>query len=299
MNAQSGIYLIRNIITGKVYVGSAVNINRRLKAHRWALERQRHCNIHLQRAWERSGEDLFVFEVFLTCKAEELIFYEQSIIDAFIDFCGRKNVYNISPTAGSTLGRMHSEATKMRIGLTSKGRWSGKYHTDETKEKMSKALKGRVITEEHKRRISEARMGIKLPPFTEEHKRKIGIASTGRKKSPEEIEKLRIASTGKVISVVTRLKISKALQGRVSNRKGVRLSKELKARMSKSHIGLKSSEETRKKISNARKLYWQNKKKLVPILNSDNSRDKATAVNFKETTADKITGWNNLQELLG
>ena len=41
--------------------------------------------------------------------------------------------------------------------------------------------KGQSFTEEHKKHLSEAHKGIKLPAFTEEHKKKISDAQRGDK----------------------------------------------------------------------------------------------------------------------
>lgn len=46
----AGIYQIRNIVNGKVYIGSAVNIERRWGMHKNRLKAGQHRNIHLQRA---------------------------------------------------------------------------------------------------------------------------------------------------------------------------------------------------------------------------------------------------------
>ena len=223
MKLQSGVYLIRNIISGKVYIGSAVNIEKRCYGHKWALERQRHCNIHLQRAWNKDGKDLFVFETFLICKKENLVFYEQSTIDAFVTYSGQKNAYNISPTAGSTLGRKHTEATKIRIGLTSKGRWNGRKHTELTKEKISLGNigknKGKIASDEARRKMSKSRKGKRFPL---EHRRKISLANKGHQVSPETREKLRIANTGRVVSEETKKKIGFAFRGKPGTRLGIK-----------------------------------------------------------------------------
>jgi len=174
---KSGIYIIRNLVNGKIYIGSAVNLERRLSFHLWSLRKGCHINIHLQRAWDKDGESVFSFQVYLTCEKKDLIFYEQLTMDALTIRNGRENIYNICLTAGSSLGRKFSEATKIKIGQKSKGRWTGKHHSKETKEKMSKVQKGRILTAEHRRRISEGRIGIKLPPFTEEHKKRISEAN--------------------------------------------------------------------------------------------------------------------------
>jgi len=119
---KAGIYIIRNTVSGKIYIGSAVDIAKRLYEHVWALRKGCHFNIHLQRAWNKDSEASFSFEKYLTCKRENLIFNEQLIIDDSIARHGKENIYNICPEAGSTLGRRHSEATKIKIGLASKER---------------------------------------------------------------------------------------------------------------------------------------------------------------------------------
>jgi group I intron endonuclease len=119
---NTGVYIIRNIINGKIYIGSAVNLERRLKYHRWALNKETHSNIYLQRAWNKDGEEFFVFEEYFYCEVKDLIFHEQLTIDASIVRYGRENIYNISPTAGSTLGRKHSEETKKKIGDAFRGK---------------------------------------------------------------------------------------------------------------------------------------------------------------------------------
>ena len=168
---ESGIYIIRNIVDGKIYIGSAANLDRRLKMHIWLLRNKKHINRHLQQAWNKYREISFVAEIYLTCEKKDLIFNEQLVIDASIIRYGRENIYNICLVAGSTLGRKHSEATKIKIGITSKGRWTGRHHTEETKEKIRLnnigKNKGKVASIETRKRMSENRKGKK---FTEEHK---------------------------------------------------------------------------------------------------------------------------------
>ena len=60
---KSGIYQIRNLVNGKVYVGSAVNLQHRRREHRSDLRNGTHHSIKLQRAYNKYGESSFAFEI--------------------------------------------------------------------------------------------------------------------------------------------------------------------------------------------------------------------------------------------
>src|SRR5262245_27250747 len=62
MTVSSGVYLIRNKISGRVYVGSG-KLKRRWLAHRGALRRGKHHSPVFQRSYDLHGEAAFVFEV--------------------------------------------------------------------------------------------------------------------------------------------------------------------------------------------------------------------------------------------
>ena len=157
-NKNCGIYKITNTVTGKFYIGSAVNIKRRWAEHRSQLGANKHGNRHLQNSWNKHGEDSFTFEVLECCEKERLIEREQFYID------NEKPAYNILPTAGNSLGVKHTDETKRKMSKTMKGNQNslGVKRTDETKRKMSEAKKG-----------SQNRLGVKL---TDETKRKISEA---------------------------------------------------------------------------------------------------------------------------
>ncbi len=105
------IYQIRHIASGKVYVGSAVDPRGRRHTHVSALRRGVHHSQYLQHAWNKYGEDAFVFEVIEPVLfVEDLITREQYWIDA-LRAGDRKCGYNVSPTAGSALGTKHTDET--------------------------------------------------------------------------------------------------------------------------------------------------------------------------------------------
>ena len=64
---MTGIYKIENKINGKVYIGQALDINKRFREHKSALLNKRHYNILLQRSFNKYGIDSFVFEAIEEC----------------------------------------------------------------------------------------------------------------------------------------------------------------------------------------------------------------------------------------
>lgn len=53
---MSGVYQIYNTETNKRYIGSSIDVQRRLKEHLRNLKANRHCNQHLQNAWNKYKE---------------------------------------------------------------------------------------------------------------------------------------------------------------------------------------------------------------------------------------------------
>lgn len=80
-----GIYKISNIQDGKCYYGSSGNIEKRFALHLKTLHNNTHHNAHLQRAWNKYGEDTFIFEVVEECVADQVLVKEQYYLDNNID----------------------------------------------------------------------------------------------------------------------------------------------------------------------------------------------------------------------
>lgn len=59
----SGVYRIRNRVTGSVYIGSSKDLEFRLRAHFVALTNGRHDNLPLVRAWQAYGANAFAFGI--------------------------------------------------------------------------------------------------------------------------------------------------------------------------------------------------------------------------------------------
>jgi hypothetical protein len=101
--AASGIYQIACVPTGKIYVGSAVNMKKRWYEHRRALRKGCHRNPYLQNAWAKYGEANFEFSILELAPVEHLTQAEQEWITS--SGCIDKDIgFNICETAGSPGG---------------------------------------------------------------------------------------------------------------------------------------------------------------------------------------------------
>lgn len=176
---ENVIYKIEIEGCDRFYIGSAVRFGKRKAHHLSRLRSNNHRNIHLQRIYNKFGEDKLSFSIIeQTDSSETLLEVEQKWIDSY-DF---SLLINICPTAGNTLGRFHSEETKNKISenhhdvsgknnpmFGKRGKLSpnyGKKHTEETKEKISKAHKGKVGSWRDKKRPDHAeRMTGEGNPF--------------------------------------------------------------------------------------------------------------------------------------
>lgn len=78
----SGVYIIRNTVNMKCYIGSSENIHRRWYGHKDTARRGRHHSSLFQEEWDVYGEDAFHFSVleYLDPIPEKLGYSEQTLI---------------------------------------------------------------------------------------------------------------------------------------------------------------------------------------------------------------------------
>lgn len=134
MANKSGIYGIQGP-EGKLYIGSAVDIVRRWRKHKYALNDGTHRNQYLQRAWDKYGSDNFSFIVLEYVQDQnKLLEAEQAYLDKY----DKSLLYNIMHTAGSAYGYKHSAEARQAIKVKN----TGKYVTDITKERISQSRVG-------------------------------------------------------------------------------------------------------------------------------------------------------------
>ena len=142
-----GIYCIENIDTHKKYIGQSKNIYKRWIDHKWALNSNVHDNDYLQKAWNKYGEDNFIFTIVEKCHIDELDDREIYYINIFKTH-ERQYGYNLRG-GGGRLADMTKEIIEKLSGKNNP--MYGKRHSDMSRKKMSDARKGVYANENHPR----------------------------------------------------------------------------------------------------------------------------------------------------
>lgn len=227
----SGIYKITCTANKRFYIGSSSNLSAR-KGHHWsALKRNQHHNPHIQRAWNKYGEQSFTFEVLELVLPMSLEAREQYWLNKLKPF-GRKGFNIALDTVAFHLGRKASPEAieknrQARLGkkLSPEHRESirqahlGKQHSPEHVENHRQATLGKKRTPEMIEAMRQRQLGKpswnKGEKLTLEHREKLRQAHLGYKHTPEACENMRQAKLGKKLSPET---IAKRTQTRWGKR---------------------------------------------------------------------------------
>lgn len=224
------IYKIINLVNDKFYVGSTTNQKVRFRQHRKLLRGDRHHCKHLQAAWNKYGEEKFVFRVVeALLDGDDLLVAENRWLSVHV---GQPYCYN--------------------VGANAEAPWRGVYGADnpkfgrsvppEQKAQISKTLKefyaadyfnhprvGKTHTEETKEKIRQAKLASPQTPWlgkerSDETKAKIGAAQRGKPKTP-----------GRKVSEEGRAKIQANIEAGRSHKHwtGRKHTEEARAKMSK------------------------------------------------------------------
>lgn len=104
-----GVYIITCLPTGEMYVGSTRVVHRRRQQHWYDLRRQQHRSRRMQEAWDKHGESAFSFGAAIRCGEEDLVVFEQMLIDKL------QPALNTEPRAGSSLGVKRTDEQRARL----------------------------------------------------------------------------------------------------------------------------------------------------------------------------------------
>lgn len=112
-----GVYMIKNILNDKCYVGSAKNIKYRLQQHLRDFLSEKHINKYLLRAFNKYGQDSFVYTILERCEEDRCVLLSTEQI-----YLNMSPEYNYMKIAGTTNGYKHTDETKKMLAEKHKGK---------------------------------------------------------------------------------------------------------------------------------------------------------------------------------
>lgn len=176
------IYKIINIQNAKFYIGSSTSVAKRWRKHVRDLRANAHHCPHLQAAWNKYGEDSFVFRVVEVVDPIDLL---QQVEQRWIDkHHGQPNCYNYAKYVdNSNRGVVRTDKHRKRLSEALKAYYAQHPHP----------ATGRTHSKESKFLMSQNRSGKAVTPATR--------------------ELLRLANLGKTASAETRAKLSAMRKG--------------------------------------------------------------------------------------
>jgi group I intron endonuclease len=150
----SGIYQIQSKIKPeRIYIGGAVNIQKRWWSHLSTLRNNKHENSKLQNHFNKYGESDLQFSILLGCEKEDLIRVEQYFLDSYNPFFNILKIACLSTGhtsywKGKKTGRVSSTVFK-------------KGHIPSMKGKHFEFKKRKPMPEKQKEKIRQKMMGKK------------------------------------------------------------------------------------------------------------------------------------------
>lgn len=171
---KTGIYQIVLKDDGRSYIGSAMNIEKRWKAHRDKSKPGPDRQV-ISRAIAKYGIENFEWKILEECSVENLIDREQFWLDQIRPFVDEGNGFNVRKIAKSNLGIKRTVESRQKQSKT----MQGKPKTESHKKNMSKNWH-KSRNDEYYKKLSERVSGDKNPAKRPEVRQKISKAMTGK-----------------------------------------------------------------------------------------------------------------------
>lgn len=192
-----GVYHIRNLVDGKVYIGSSTRCAKaRISEHRYSLLHGRHPNRHLQGAWNKWGHDNFIFEIIEAVDDPTQMLAREQFHMGRTQAHDPRFGYNLAPQAGNCRGVKHGAEVRAHMSAVQRARIAA--NPDLLARMAEAARKGHETLRQMAKEGRHPALGYR---HTEKAKasmteKRLGRSYPGRKLSPEHIEALRKANLG-------------------------------------------------------------------------------------------------------
>jgi group I intron endonuclease len=259
---KSGVYQIILKNDGRSYVGSAVDIIDRWKAH---INNAKNKNLKIKqvisKAIKKYGSENFDWNILELCEVDQLIDREQYWLDTIRPFADENNGFNIRKIADSNFGIKR---------------------TLESKQKQSKTMTGVLKTEKHKQHMRDSWHNTR----GEEYYAQLSIRMQGDNnpsKRPEVAEKISKSKLGKGWKDDT-IRVEK----HIAARKGKKYSEEAKANMKIAQ----QKNNTRSAV--AKEKFYLLQRTLYEITKPDNSTFQMYSRELKEYCKSNSLQYSNL-----
>jgi group I intron endonuclease len=155
---QSAIYMFKNTINSKIYVGQSVDVYSRYSKHKKSEFSSCINPTRFVNAIKKYGFNNFEFSIIEFVEKENLTIREQFWMDFYKSYL-REFGYNACPAAGSPFGYKHTKETREKVSIASKGR----LHSEKTKKLMSEIHTGKKMSIESIKKNRVAKLGKKVP----------------------------------------------------------------------------------------------------------------------------------------
>lgn len=148
LRKKSGVYMLINNINKEIYIGSSLNLTRRMASYYYYTNSDKSSNIVIIRAMKKYGLENFSLGILEFCKQDSKVCLnlEQKWLDHY------KPNYNVLNVAGSSFGFKHSieTLTKLKEMLSKENHPKFGYVTSpETKKAISEGIKNFYLTNSH------------------------------------------------------------------------------------------------------------------------------------------------------
>lgn len=175
---KAGIYQWTHTESGKIYIGSAFDLSKRLNHYFSKSYLNRHKYMYINNALLLHGHSAFSLEILEYVNISNLSLEDarKLILEReqnYLDECHAKKVitYNILKIAGSSLGHIHIPETKEKMSAVKKGKAHplfGKTHPPEIRAKISAKTREAMSDPAIRSKMSV--------PKSEAHKTKISVS---------------------------------------------------------------------------------------------------------------------------